>query len=381
MFNLNDKYDKIVVVDPGKNAVKSFLFDTNYDLLDVNIFPSKTVQRRTFNNVDNGDGVYQVEMQDESGKMGKFIVGDGAGTYNLDTTKINFHHKLCIYTAIGHYIKNNEKILLLVGFPTSDFNNEAQKKIYKELLQSDKTVKMSINGEEKCFEIADISIMSEGMAIKQKLANTGRVLQIIDIGGQNTNYRRYNAKGTSLKTFSLDNAGMNILVDKIKTTLRECIPADKYDLEYIDYNKVIADCNVEEIDDEDVVGYDSLHELIEDVVLTFVEDQIIGQLRSNGVDIKSRGSLIIFTGGGSKALKNYLDMELTENKGNMLFSETAQWDNCISYTVRDMLNRGQEYGDTHEDSKKALMNYLRFNTSKIFKETELNALELLSGLK
>ena len=81
-----------------------------------------------------------------------------------------------------------------------------------------------------------------------------------------------------------------------------------------------------------------------DTILDFIDSNIIFGLKGKGQDITQRGHYIIFTGGGSLCLKNYLEEELENNKGNMSFSTTAQWDNCISYIIKDLSDIAKQNG-------------------------------------
>lgn len=348
IFDLKTKVDKIIVVDPGKNAVKIFAFTPNYELIKRYCFPSKTMKKRTFADIDgSSEDQYKIELDGE-----KFVVGDGIiNNYNFETTKNNNHHKLCIYTAIANLVeKENEKIYLILGYPSSDFTNNKQKEEYIDLIKpqnSEKAVNLNINGVEKSFTIEDIAVFPEGIAMRPRMYNEGKDVHIIDIGGQNINYRDYDARGNTLNSFSLDNAGINHLEEYIKNQLRKFVRADIIAVEAIDRLKAIEDERINEIDEINTEenpllnAYNTSAEFMEDSVLTFMEQSALGQLLSRGINLYQRGKLIVFTGGGSIILRPYLEKLLPNNKGNMYFSTTAQWDNCISYVVKDLGERGK----------------------------------------
>lgn len=338
---INENIDKVIIVDPGKNSVKSLAFSPAYELLGTNLFPSKTEKKRNFFDIDTSSKKqYKMEINN-NGVIEKYIVGEGVDTnFDFDTTKNNFHHKLCIYTSIANYIDSpNERIHLVVGYPSSDFVNSTQRKAYEELLKSDKPVTVTINGETKTFIITNVVVLPEGIAMKPRVLNPNRVVEVIDIGGQNINYRKYDEKGNTLQSFSLDKAGMNHLSDEVKSVLRKFVRADMVNIDAINYDNAIADRKIAEIDDSLLTDYNTTSEFMEDRVYSFIEKRIIGQLRSHGIDITKRGNLLIFIGGGSMSLKKYFEEYLENNTGNMFFSDTAQWDNCISYAVKDIGDR------------------------------------------
>lgn len=342
-FNLNDQYDKIVIVDPGKNAVKVLVFSTQYELLSRFVFPSKTMKKRNFADIDgSSDKQFKIEYDSQ-----KYLVGEGViQNYNFDATKNNLHHKLCIYTAIANVVtKKNEKIYLVVGYPSSDFRNSEQREEYLNLLKSEEAIEITINGEDKKFSIDDIAVLPEGIALKPRMVNAGRKVHVNDIGGQNINYRRYDAKGNTLISFSLDNAGINHLEEYVRKELRSFINADIISVEDVDILEAIKSGKIREVDDSLINNYKTSKEFIEDTVLNFIETHILGQLISKGVNLYQRGDLIIFSGGGSLVLKPYFEKILVNNENNMHFSETAQWDNCISYAVKDLGDRCKKIGE------------------------------------
>ena len=332
MLNLN--VDKIVVVDSGKNSIKVFTFSSDYELLDISVFPSKSKKKRNFADIDSsGENQFKIEIDNE-----KYLIGEGIpDNYNFETTKNNLHNKLCIYTAIANsVVDKNEKIKLIVGYPSSDFTNETKRNEYVDLLKSDKVVEMKVNGKDKSFLIKNISVYPEGIALKPRMINPNKVVQIVDLGGQNLNYRLYDLKGNTLNSFSLDKAGINHLEEYFRTQLRKFVEADKVDISSIDVLGAIKNKEIKELNPNYLTAYKSTEEFVVDTVLSFLENQILGQLISKGVNLYQRGNFIIFTGGGSLLLSPYFKMLLENNEGNIYFSSTAQFDNCISYVIKDL---------------------------------------------
>lgn len=332
MLNLN--VDKIIVVDPGKNSVKALAFSNNYEVIKCSTFPSKSKRKRNFADIDSSnDNQFKIEINGD-----KYLIGEGVpDNYNFETTKNNLHHKLCIYTAIANSVTTkNEKIKLVVGYPSSDFTNENKKREYIELLKSAKPIEIEINGDKKSFIIQDISVYPEGIALKPRMLNANKTVQIVDIGGQNINYRLYDTAGNTLNSFSLDKAGINHLEEFFKTQLRKFVEADKFDIDSIDVLKAVRDGKISELDTMYLTTYSTTEEFTSDIVETFIENQVLGQLISKGVNLYQRGNFIIFTGGGSLLLNRYFENILENNVGNLYLSKTAQFDNCISYVIKDL---------------------------------------------
>lgn len=333
---MNEKYDSIVIVDPGKNEVKCFYFDKTYSLEAVYSFPSKSIQKINFADIDYSSSLqFKVKYNNK-----KYLVGEGVpSSYNFKTTKNDFHHKLCIYTAIANVIKKkNEKIHLIIGYPSSDYVNESQREKYIQMIKDCSNISIEVDGEDKSFIIEDIVVLAEGIGFAPRVKNPKKHVHIVDIGGQNVNYREYDLLGNTINAFSLDKVGTNHLESYIKNELRKFVDAEKYSVEAIDITNCVKERTIKEIDSLD--GFSDVSDFMEYATSTFIENKLIPELISKGANLTQTGYLIIFTGGGSLLLRPYLESTLEQNN-NLYFSTTAKWDNCISYAIKDLANRGR----------------------------------------
>ena len=354
MNNINTNIDKIIIIDPGKNTVNSLCFDTNFSLIGELAFPSVTQKKRSFRDIDSSsEHQYQVEYEDNT----KYLVGEGILTgFNFETSKNTMHHKICVDTAIAHFVdKENEKIHLVVGYPSSDYTNPEQQEEYINLLKED-NVKMKVDGEEKSFSIVSVAVKPEGVAMKPRVEQVpGQKVKVIDIGGENINYRYYDAKGNTLESESLDQLGVNHLESFIKTKLRKYVNVKDVDLNSIDYLDAVEKGCIKEILDNDISDFENSAEFMDETTAEFV-DLIIDRLDAKGVSLYRRGTKILFTGGGSILLKRYLENALENSKDYILFSKTAYWDNCISYAIKDVGDRYKAAsGDMKENMQLAQM--------------------------
>lgn len=354
MNNINANIDKIIIIDPGKNTVNSLCFDTNFSLIGELAFPSVTQKKRSFRDIDSSsEHQYQVEYEDNT----KYLVGEGILTgFNFETSKNTMHHKICVDTAIAHFVdKENEKIHLVVGYPSSDYTNPEQQEEYINLLKED-NVKMKVDGEEKSFSIVSVAVKPEGVAMKPRVEQVpGQKVKVIDIGGENINYRYYDAKGNTLESESLDQLGVNHLESFIKTKLRKYVNVKDVDLNSIDYLDAVEKGCIKEILDNDISDFENSAEFMDETTAEFV-DLIIDRLDAKGVSLYRRGTKILFTGGGSILLKRYLENALENSKDYILFSKTAYWDNCISYAIKDVGDRYKAAsGDMKENMQLAQM--------------------------
>lgn len=364
---LNSAVHKVVIVDPGKNTVKAFCFSPDYKLLDKVAFPSKSMEKRNFFDIDSSsDNQFKVIFEDK-----KYIVGEGLlSDFNFETTKNTFHHKLCVYTAIGHLVDDGDIIHLVLGYPSSDFVNVEQRAEYVKMISSDEPITVTVNEEMRTFTIASIGVQPEGVAMRPRVLQVGRrAVRTIDIGGENINYRHYDAKGNTLASMSLDGVGVNHLEAFLKTALRKYVNVTNVNIDCIDFIEGVRAGELVELRDDDLSNYSNSAEFIEDQVLNFIETKIINALKAKGMNLYQRGDKIIFTGGGSVLLKPYFEKSLTNSLENLIFSHTAYWDNCISYAIKDIGDRAKKSSKNPEEQK-ANMSLANMCGNTILKETE-----------
>lgn len=357
-----EPFDKVVIVDPGKNQVKVLGFNKKMKSIKGFTFPSvsRQVRRRKFENQDRSTKHFQV-------KFGKklYTIGEGvrSGTYNMELTKNNIHHMLCIYTAVGLLVtKSNEEVYLSVGYPSSDFDNEKYLEEYREMIIGDNNghIEIEINGTKKSFHIAHLDIHPEGQVLMPRLfMKSPEGFRVVDIGGQNVNYREYDGKGNTMRSFSLDRAGMNYIAEHIRTELRKNLPNDRINLDHIDFMRVIKTRKIPKITEINEYGSD-INEFVEDTVLDFLDMYVFEPLQANDVDLNVTNIPTIFSGGGALTLDEYLRDEFEVDNDETIFSETARWDNSLSYAIRTI----NSVLETPED-RATIIKYIR---SRIRKE-------------
>ncbi|MGX7418218.1 ParM/StbA family protein [Carnobacterium gallinarum] len=326
---------KIVVIDPGKNEVKSFCFSDNGNLELVNSFPSKTreVIEERFLEEDSSLRQYRMELDGDY-----YMIGEGVDTtYNTELTKNTLHHKLCIYATIADYVTEpDEEILLVLGYPSTDFQNNFRREDYQNLIFGDKNghIEFAQNGEPVSFQLMNVIVLPEGQAMLPRMTEVDDYysLYVLDIGGQNVNFREFDNKGNAKTAFSIDVAGVNFLERALEAELRRAIENPNVNFRGIDYNKAILEGKITDIGA--IEGFADSTSFITNVVQSFVKKEIMDELAVRGYNINARGQHIIFTGGGSLLLQPYIEDLLKGNKTNLIFSKSAKWDNCLSYTIK-----------------------------------------------
>lgn len=329
-----------VVVDPGKHEVKGMVFSKTGTVKGVFSFPSKSKRVPSFNNHESSS-----PKQFKLVTNNKFyLIGEGLqAEYNAEVTKTNEHHKLCVYTSVAALVDNDEEVVnLVIGSPTNDFVASENIERYKELIMGkhDGEISLELNRNKKSFSIKNLEVYPEGMAVLPRtLKQHTSQIHVVDIGGQNVNYRKYDEKGNTLEYFSLDYAGMNRLEQHLKSELRFVLTSQDFDINSIDWDTAISERRIPKLDEvlEDgstLSGFEDSEDFLQESIKTFIQEHIIDALVRKSVYLNQRGHAILFTGGGSLRLESYLKEVLASNAENFEISQTAKWDNCISYAIR-----------------------------------------------
>ena len=357
-----------IIIDPGKRNVKVF------DIIDGNIryaftFPSITHLVKTFNGYESAsEKQFRFEHEGERYLVGEVVNGD----HSYETTKVNRHHQVCVYTAIARLVEDGEIINLIVGFPSSDFKNEETFNQYKQMLRGEegKEIEVNLNNERKSFTIRDFAIYPEGMALytrqtSSQKSKTPEAYHVIDIGGQNVNYRLYDRAGNSSSAYSLDSAGMNYLKKELRKALRDVINGDSVDLRAIDFEDVVETGEIPNVDQ--INGFESPKEFVDYHVKQFVINNIEKAL-ADDVNLKQKGFKIIFTGGGALRLIPYLEELYQVNIDNLIFSNHPIYDNCASYLISYLLEQVHSGKMPYEAGERAYMDFLGQLQSKYFED-------------
>lgn len=330
-----NKKKRKFIIDAGKNKIKFMILLEDGTIETMGHFDSLSQSGfSNFNGITKSSPYqFMVKFEDEL-----YLVGDGAyPTYNQEKTKRNEHHRLCIYTIIGNFIEEGESVYVVTGCPSSDYSKTEEPEMFGKYIKNNgKEVSIIVDNIEKKFKIKEVSVQTEGMAIiPRNLLGSGEKYNVIDIGGQQLNYRLYDEKGNSYDSFSIDNAGVNHLKSYLRTSFRKVASADIVDINSIDFLKCIDDGQINISDLGTLSGFKDSREFIEKTVTRFIKEHIIIPLQESGVDLYAKGIKNIFSGGGSKKLEDYLINILQNNSNNLIFSKTCHWDNCFSFALKN----------------------------------------------
>lgn len=341
-----------IAVDMGKNEVEAIRFSTKGEIIKSVNFDSVVKKHLTkpayCGNVNPNK--YRVKYNDKYYEVGDELED---GTYSDENTKLNLHHKLCLFLAIGLLIDDDKPFVnLTVGLPASHLANPREKEKFEEMLKEDeeKTITIDINGKEKIFAIAKVIPESEGLAIMPRLKlgikKNKYDITAIDIGGHNFNARTFNPLGMAKSNVGIseEQVGINGLLSDFHDALFRGLEDKNRNISTNDLKRFIKERKLD--DDMVVYGYEKDSSVFVDAfVKNYIETKIISRLSSHRIKVYAKGMIYLFTGGGSNLLRPYLEEMLEENKDYIVFSDTAKWDNCISLMLNYLFN-------THKDKKK-----------------------------
>lgn len=284
---------KIISVDMGKanlcvyDGVKEFTCPSTY---------AEGVER-----LESG---YQVLL---NGK--RYLIGDETIGYDYDLTKEKERHKIMMYFGIYQLVDNGNRVKVITNCPMDIYlNKDSRQSFRKYMLEAKNTeskIQISVGRFTKTFYIEDVTVMPEGMGIvfNQPEIFHQSYIGVIDIGGVTRNYGVFdNLSLVRDKSFT-EIAGMHFLRIQIKDALKKegAIVGD-IDIKYIMESPGKYKRTVDRVIDEFLEG---------------TKKEITS--RNWGETIR-----IIFTGGGSIALKRQIKEKFPEST----ISEDALFDNC-----------------------------------------------------
>lgn len=222
-------------IDPGKWSGKAVTkVDGEWKYFNVR---SKISQNAT---EAMGGNNYLVEFDNQ-----KYLIGEGADDYSLDTDKQTIQHKLLTYLSINQ-LSNSEPIEAVVGIPFNLFKSPKKREEYVSYMKDREIVEFNVNEESSIVAISELVAFPEcgGIAYSEPdedfVDNTRAVL---DIGGLNINGCVFNNISPEKDSIVTDNLGSIILMDDIKSELNKefSLNLQDYDMPKILKNGLMID--------------------------------------------------------------------------------------------------------------------------------------------
>ena len=140
-----------------------------------------------------------------------YLVGEQAisnAEIDMDNSKNNDIHKICILTALGLAFKSGTTVEAVIGIPLDLYMDRNEKKQYKDNMLPDGQVEFTLDGQAKKYTISKTIIRPEGYgAVYNRMDDIeDTTINVVDIGGLNVNaceYRMGIMQELTRKTFQM----------------------------------------------------------------------------------------------------------------------------------------------------------------------------------
>ena len=260
----------------------------------------------------------------------KFLIGEGANDYSLDTDKQSLQHKLCTYLAINK-LAQETPVELVVGCPFSLFKKADKREAYWDYIRGNEIIKLDINDEESVVNIIDGTAFAEcgGIAYAEPEEEfEDNIRGVVDIGGLNVNGCIFENLSPVLGTDFTENLGSIIFQNNLKQELNKEYPEinlQDYDMKNIIRRGLIIDGKKEQ----------RANKIIDESLGNHF-DSIIKVLKKKNWSVKTLD--ITVSGGGSLDIGiDIIQHYIPQAK----LSSDPVWDNAKGfYYVAEMLFKG-----------------------------------------
>lgn len=302
-----------IVVDSGKYATKAIALT---ELEEFERLKFRTKMSETEESVTNASETYAIEMNGE-----RHLIGKLANESDWETSKASDLHRLSIYTAIHHFVKDGDEVSLAVGCPLSVYTKRKHREEYEQYIQGDRDITITVNGVKKTFRIVEINALPEtsGYLFKNIEEYEDKMFSIVDIGGLNANCCQYNGIDIIHESDLTLILGMNNLYTKIRNEVNK------------EFSANISIIQVEQFMNRDKKDWyirkdkENSNRLIKKITLEHVRE-IHSELKQNGWDTDNME--FIFVGGGSLVLKEEIKEVFGED---VVISDSGVWDNAEGF--------------------------------------------------
>lgn len=360
-----------VVSDLGKGEVKAFSYTNTGEILQSLNFDSvkKKVLTSHVYSSNPTPNRFKIEFENQRFELGDNIA---KGSHSNENSKVNLHHKLCLLTSVGLLVQgDNQLVNVSAGLPSGHISNLTERKLFEEIVQDyqGKAISIKINGKDKKFIINSIEPESEGLAIlprlKLMLSNNTENVAVIDIGGHNFNLRLFDEAGFSLddRGISEEEVGINTLLSNFRIALISSLKNKDRKINNNDLKRFIKNRDLDQ--DMELTNFNgSNSDFVNEFVKGYIEEYIECNLSSHSIKINAKGMKYLFTGGGANLLKPYIEEMFKDNLSSIYFSETAKWDNCISFALNNLFKKNPNKSQIFSTLNKEALNKLP-NTDKL----------------
>jgi plasmid segregation protein ParM len=292
----------LIVVDPGKYALKSILREGHL---------SESFRMKMFENTMDMDihgRSYSILYE---GK--KYIIGEQGEEKDYDVSKTGLLHKLATYTAISQLVSNDSIIQLVLTCPVSIYKNKALKDEYKNYIMNNGKVNIIVNDKDYHYDIENILVLPEDYGVVYIHDNLfrGKRVALIGLGGLNMNFMIVNNLVPEVSTmFTVNHGGFELETNIIN----EFNSKFGVNIDYQNVPYIIKDGGLKvkgEIIPESI-------EVLDNIIRKFIT-KIIQEVKQNGHNLDMLD--IIFVGGTSLFIKKQINSIIP----HAIVIDDAQW--------------------------------------------------------
>lgn len=308
---------KLVVVDPGKYAVKAICGEKEFYVRSL----VESVEK-----VSNDKG-YTVKIFNK-----KYVVGDESIPFDYDYDKHKTETKILVNLAIQNLTDPKDEIFLVVGMPIEHWLDRERRAKYQSFLKSTMPMSLITDDGEVSMDRRIVNVIAVPETIGHVALDSrykDRTVGILDCGGANFQGAIY-ANGLPIREscFTL-NEGGNFYLNSLKRAINI-----KFGYNYQDYQI------------QDLIKHGSKSERrmeIESEIAVITRDHFMKVIRESKARNWNLGDMdIVVTGGGS----NYFKSIISEILPNATFSDNEIWDNVKGFEVIG----GAAYGKANKNS-------------------------------
>lgn len=225
----------------------------------------------------------------------------GTGNYNLLGNKyFSLPYKILFLTALTKITKGNavsNEYNVVISLPVDDFKNKNLKKKIKQMVSSWGTEKISVDGIEKSITINNFDIFCEGCIISLDLENfKNKDIIIVDIGGYTWDLIGFS--DLKKQNSSSENKGVITLKDSIYQNFKNKHFVNLGEQEKEKFFKAVINSWEYKLNDMNIDTKE--YQILIDNYIMDIFNKINRTFDMNNKEI-------LFIGGGSLELKNYLE--------------------------------------------------------------------------
>lgn len=321
-------------VDTGKSSSKYSWLDINGEIRSDVI--STLVEPTEIDNEFRGSAD-KIIMAGKSWLVGGV---DGDLIYDESNSKLDTKHEISIYTCIARILVNHLSldltkminISLSINVPLEEYKNKMIKETYIEKYL-DKTIEIDFNGKHIQFKIIELDLFfeSSGAIIRNyHLVNPEDSLSytcVVDCGSKNDTHTLFNHQTMPVPGKNrMAGNGINKSLRDLAMELQGILGENTLTVPLVE-NLLVGKTKLTKLSDDELKNKFSK-------IATKLSQKI--KSTTDALDLPKGQTKILFTGGSSIVLKEYLQQIYEDAGYSVYFSSDARYDNSKGALIRSL---------------------------------------------